>query len=1158
MSGTGHAQGWVQEARHVALQLARHYPTDTDWQRVAADAGLAVERLRFDKSAFEFWGSIFFSADDADVVAIIDRALNDYPDDDVLQRARVSVRVLAVAASPEHLNAAAIAATQEWFVEPSAPLVDRADLVTSLGADVSGVADALEGRMVLLVGDSGVGKSRVAQRAASVAQDAGMLVLQAQCFGVHAEPLLPFRESLTQERVVQLLRDLVPDGADSTPFLRSLLDVDGAGGLSGPHRRGSGSGDVYEGLAKILLRLAVPRGLCLIVDDLTDADPDTLHFLDYLRRKTSREPMLVLATVRSDLLERPLRNTLNGWEADGCGFRDVPPLAPADAAELVAVLWTGQPLPGESIDRIVELTGGNPFFIEQVLKTLDDDQDGWLANVPPRVQALLRRRLDRTDEDTRAFVEAAAVALEVSHGVDLIAHVGGIDELAAAGGLRRACDAGFLAEDAQGGITFVQELLRRVVYDGIGTSARRIMHARAAEWLEGSDLPSSAAHHYEKAERIDDLVRMALAAAARAEHMGLFPTALQLYEQAQPYADESVFGVRMAKALIAVGRWTEADELLDRLPPEAFEVRILRSELSFVRGDFTRALEEMEWALQAPVGDRAETLIRLGEINLYLGELGTTAEHATEALRTADEKTAVARCRGLLGACAHFSGHIDEGERHFSEALAILSSQPEEVRDRTIYTIILGNLGQTNEARERWQPAKRFHTDALGLRRAVSDARGELQSLHALARSEIGVGSIDHARQLLDEARRLAAMLGARLEEGKIDHTAAQLALLDDEPVAAVRLAEAALQRFRHSCVAYDVAHARFTLTTALAAWGAHRRAVEEGARARCEAEGKGYGLLATLYPDLGVTFADRILAGLIAYACGDALGLPWEGRPPAEIDAARILALPATEQWSHGSTSDDTALTLLVCEHLVSTGEAGPEAFAQRLVESAPGIPGLGPSTTTAIDHIRSTGRLPTEGGNTNGALMRALPIGWAFSLDRFEERRAWTVELSRVTHTGPEAVCAACVGSACAAWALEGASPSLLLEVAAEEAAAVMVTCDADDRLLGMLTDLAAARWSPPPNGVSLDPYETLLSALWCLVGDRQLPDALIAAVRLGGDTDTVAALVGGLLGCTLRPGEVQDLLPFSADVDMSDRVVVRSLAQGLARLRCGRSGG
>jgi len=194
------------------------------------------------------------------------------------------------------------------------------------------------------------------------------------------------------------------------------------------------------------------------------------------------------------------------------------------------------------------------------------------------------------------------------------------------------------------------------------------------------------------------------------------------------------------------------------------------------------------------------------------------------------------------------------------------------------------------------------------------------------------------------------------------------------------------------------------------------------------------------------------------------------------------------------------------------------------------PAIRGLGPTTTAAIERFRRGDEIADSPERaTNGAAMRALPIGWVLPHDQAERRRQVTIVMSRATHADPAALVAACVVATCASWALENASPSMLLEAAIEEAreAAQAVTTDA--RLAEMLTQVSAGTWEPPANGISPDPYDTVAAALWCATRATSLRSGLVSAVQLGGDTDTVAALVGGLMGCKLTAGQVRAELPW-----------------------------
>ena len=91
-----------------------------------------------------------------------------------------------------------------------------------------------------------------------------------------------------------------------------------------------------------------------------------------------------------------------------------------------------------------------------------------------------------------------------------------------------------------------------------------------------------------------------------------------------------------------------------------------------------------------------------------------------------------------MAATEYFGGDIQAAETRFREALQLLEDVPEADRDRVIHSTILANLGTVAETRHDWAAAEHYHHEALRLRREVADARGVLQSLHALGRARLG------------------------------------------------------------------------------------------------------------------------------------------------------------------------------------------------------------------------------------------------------------------------------------------------------------------------------------------------------------------------------------------------------------------------------------
>lgn len=265
----------------------------------------------------------------------------------------------------------------------------------------------------------------------------------------------------------------------------------------------------------------------------------------------------------------------------------------------------------------------------------------------------------------------------------------------------------------------------------------------------------------------------------------------------------------------------------------------------------------------------------------------------------------------------------------------------------------------------------------------------------------------------------------------------------------------------------------------------------------------------------------ERIFAGLIAFAAADAFGAPWEGRESDELADAALLPLPRREGWPPGATSDDTAQLLIVAEVVAGGSDRAGRRFLTALTEAAPFIRGMGPTTEQAIARFRADGSLRASRGATNGAVMRAPAIGWGA---RDAAERALLVdEITPTTHGAPSAL------------------------AAAHDVAALADSFLAGD---GLAPGVGAGGWTPPPAGISLDATETVAAVLYVLERATSVSDAAERSVRLGGDTDTVAAVACGILAA--HPEHAADPIPWLDQVRMPDIERLRRLAASLAARR------
>jgi ADP-ribosylglycohydrolase len=278
---------------------------------------------------------------------------------------------------------------------------------------------------------------------------------------------------------------------------------------------------------------------------------------------------------------------------------------------------------------------------------------------------------------------------------------------------------------------------------------------------------------------------------------------------------------------------------------------------------------------------------------------------------------------------------------------------------------------------------------------------------------------------------------------------------------------------------------------------------------------------------------------------------VPWEGKPPAEVQWEALEELPARGDWPRGSTSDDTAQMLLVARYLTDTkGRVDEREFLTRLAEALPRMRGVGPTTRAAVRRFIETGELRASEGSSIGAAMRALPFGWATPAAATEPRRELTVRLSRATHGAPAAILSACVVATMAAWAIEQHPIDAVIAAGLREADHLTRQYVLDSATMRPLREAADGDWGSSKGGITFDVVATMATVLHVLRQTTGLASAMKQAVALGGDTDTAAAIVGGILGS--QAGYVEGEIPWLSSVMLPEPEIVEATAVGLCGLR------
>lgn len=382
---------------------------------------------------------------------------------------------------------------------PPSGLVGREREQQRLDALLAAAADG-HGRLVLVGGEAGIGKTALVRALAAEAAARGAAVLVGGCYDLSATPPYgPWRELLTG----------LPSGDGLPPLPAALTDV----GDPAP----GGEAALFRQVLGVLAAVAATRPAVVVLEDLHWADPASLDLLRFLARQFAAVPLLLVATYRSDELTRrhPLAHLLPTLVREAPTERlDLHRLDDAALRGLVAGRY---PLPTEAEARLVvylqRAAEGNPFYAQELLRSLEEErvlcpgEPHWtLGNlervrVPALLQQVVEGRLARLGERARDHLAVAAV---VGQRVPLAVwqSVGSLTEDEVLQTVERAVEAQLLeAGDDGAAVGFAHALVREVLYEGVLPPRRRVWHRRVAEVLAdapGAD-PDAVADHFQRA-----------------------------------------------------------------------------------------------------------------------------------------------------------------------------------------------------------------------------------------------------------------------------------------------------------------------------------------------------------------------------------------------------------------------------------------------------------------------------------------------------------------------------------------------------------------------------------------------------------------------------------------------------------------------------------
>jgi len=693
-------------------------------------------------------------------------------------------------------------------------MVGRQRELYQLAAAIRPMFDGRSAGIVTVIGEAGIGKSRLLHefRVRTTRGDSATSPKWFHCptDEIHRQSLNPFRQFLRTyfhqvsgdvqnrarftrklESVVDQVRDPVLQKrlARARPFLGALVGLHWPGSLYEQLEPKLRFENTLAALRTLFVAESRIRPVILEVEDAHWLDDDSEQFLQRFVHGLIDQPIVLLVVGREPLLALLVADVpQRTLQLASLTVKEIEELA---AARL------SSPVSATLVRMLAERTDGNPFFAEQLLRYLEEEElllevggsltlDETDRCIPTDVRAVLIARLDRLSPDMREMVQAAAV-LGREFEVPVLARM---MEYSPAK-VKVAADEGIWSKLTETRYMFRHALLRDAAYDVQSKARLQAQHRLAAVALENVYAKHLAPHyadlvyHYGKAgdgesERYYARLTGEQAAAqfANAEAVSYLGRALALAPEedyteryALLLAREKVYdlqGQRMAQLRDLMAMRELADVLGD--DHRLAQVALRRADYAETTGDFPTAIVAAQEAVRfakaiQDVACEAGGYLRRGRVLHHQGKYAAARDELEKALilaREAGLRQVEANCLRRLGAVVWYHGSYGEAAAYLRDALRIFR----QVGDRRGESRALGNLGGISSDQGDYVKARSYQEQVLLTLQEMGDRQGEMMSLNNLGEVSMRQGDYDEAREHFERALRIGLEINDRRSEG--------------------------------------------------------------------------------------------------------------------------------------------------------------------------------------------------------------------------------------------------------------------------------------------------------------------------------------------------------------------------------------------------------
>ena len=577
------------------------------------------------------------------------------------------------------------------------------------------------GHVATVVGEAGIGKTRLVSTLATDALSRGCRVLFGRCH--ESDSILPFGPWVDACRGAEISADEEILGALHPTRRAELTRLLPEASIAGLPPAGDGALPLFESVAALIEQVAARQPLVLVLEDLHWADEMSLRLLAFVSRRIPSWTALLIVTAREEELVAGsmIRRTVEDLSRAPHGTPVVlSPLLRHDTALLVrALARVGSD--GSTVahveGRVWAMSEGNPFVAVEAMRALDQEipadgarEEGPAVSLPASVRDIVARRLDRLGARSQQLIAVAAV---IGRGFDftLVHSASGMDERDAAEAVHEIVRHRVL-QAVGNELDFAHDRIREVAYGRLLSPRRRLLHRAVVEALETA-ARARPRHGCVAQDRLGEQIEQLAHHALRGE----------LWEKAVKYLRQAGTKAAARSALHDARVWfaqaLDALELLPEGPPnleQAFEIRLELRPVLIQLGEYRQALGRLREA--EALAERLNDDRRRGRVGAFMTNIHSRLDEPGEALVSGNRALEIAARLGDLRLRIFATTYLAQAHYYRGEYIRVVElatdnlaamppdwvyeffggSQPPSVNDRFRLLGSLAHLGRFAEA----------------------------------------------------------------------------------------------------------------------------------------------------------------------------------------------------------------------------------------------------------------------------------------------------------------------------------------------------------------------------------------------------------------------------------------------------------------------------